>query len=505
MNKIININDLNLLLKKKFINKKIGLCHGVFDILHVGHIKHFEQAKKLVDILIISVTADNFVHKGPNRPAFNHNLRMQAIAALKDVDFVCLSKSKTAVNNLKIIKPNFYIKGQEYKNISNDLTGEIKNEIKVLKNNNGKISFTEGITSSSSKILNKFFKNNSNEQEEFISKIKKKFTFDNIKKMIDDYKNTSALIIGETIIDQYNFTEAIGKSGKEPNLVLRDIKTEQYLGGAVAIAINLAQFCKKVYLLTQLGENSEYLPEIRKQLPSNVVIDFIKKKNSPTIVKKRYLDVVSKTKLFGVYKINDDELDSKQEMSLIKKLEILKKKSNLIVVSDYGHGFITKKVSNRISRSNKFVALNAQINANNVGYHSLNNYRNINFVIINERELRHELRDRHGNLKILIKKLCKKNNIKDLVVTRGSLGAILYNKNQNNFYYCPAFADKVLDKIGAGDTMLTQSFISLLRSKDRNLSLLLGSLAAAETIKSYGNKDSVTKEVFLKSIKHLLK
>ena len=78
-------------------------------------------------------------------------------------------------------------------------------------------------------------------------------------------------------------------------------------------------------------------------------------------------------------------------------------------------------------------------------------------------------------------------------------------KYQNNFYYCPAFADKVLDKIGAGDTMLTQSFISLLRSKDRNLSLLLGSLAAAETIKSYGNKDSVTKEVFLKSIKHLLK
>ena len=70
--------------------------------------------------------------------------------------------------------------------------------------------------------------------------------------------------MGETIIDQYNFTEAVGKSGKEPNLVLRDIKTEEYLGGALAIASNLSQFCKKVYLLTMIGQNKEFLQLIKK-------------------------------------------------------------------------------------------------------------------------------------------------------------------------------------------------------------------------------------------------
>ena len=354
-------------------------------------------------------------------------------------------------------------------------------------------------------LLNKFFKNYSYDQEQFLSKIKKKSSFDSIKKLINSHEKTTTLVVGETIVDQYNFTEAVGKSGKEPNLVLRDIKTEQYLGVAVAIAANLAQFCKKVYLLTLLGQNLEFAKDIRSKLPKNVSICFIKKKNSPTIVKKRYLDIFSKNKLFGVYKINDDILDLKEEKVLKEKFETFQKKSNLIVVSDYGHGFITRKISEKISNSKKFVALNAQINANNVGYHSLKNYKNINFVIINERELRHEFRDRNGNLKILIKNFCKKQKIQDLIVTRGSLGAILYNKSENGFYHCPAFADKVLDKVGSGDTMLTQSSMTLTNSKDRNLSLLLGSLAAAEAVKNFGNKNTITKEHFLKSIQHLLK
>ena len=281
------------------------MCHGVFDVLHIGHIKHFEQAKKIVDILVVSVTSDEFVKKGPNRPAFNQNLRMKAISSLEAIDFVVISNEKTAINNLKKIKPNFYIKGKEYKDASLDLTGEIKNEINVLKKNKGKFFFTDGITSSSSMLINKFFRNYSKEQEDFLKKIKRNISFDGIKDLIENYKKTSVLVVGETIIDQYNFTEAVGKSGKEPNLVLRDIKTEEYLGGALAIASNLSQFCKKVYLLTMIGQNKEFLQLIKKNLPKNVHLSYINKKNSPTIIKKRYLDVVSKNKLFGLFKIID--------------------------------------------------------------------------------------------------------------------------------------------------------------------------------------------------------
>ena len=63
-------------LRKK--QKKIVLCHGVFDLLHIGHIKHFKEAKTLGDIVIVSITSDKFVNKGPNRPIFNQNLRAEA-------------------------------------------------------------------------------------------------------------------------------------------------------------------------------------------------------------------------------------------------------------------------------------------------------------------------------------------------------------------------------------------------------------------------------------------
>ena len=139
MKKFFDLKELSNLLKTKHKNKKIVLCHGVFDVIHIGHIEHFEQAKKQGDILIVSITADQFVSKGPNRPAFNQNIRIKALSAITSIDYVCLSHSYTAINTIKILKPNFYCKGLEYKNQTNDLTGEIKNEINVLKKNKGKI------------------------------------------------------------------------------------------------------------------------------------------------------------------------------------------------------------------------------------------------------------------------------------------------------------------------------------------------------------------------------
>ena len=104
-NKIISIAELSkriLDLKKK--NKKIVHCHGVFDVLHVGHIKHFNTAKKLGDFLIVTVTPDKYVNKGPNRPIFSLESRMECIAALKFVDYVAANTSESATNAIKVLK-----------------------------------------------------------------------------------------------------------------------------------------------------------------------------------------------------------------------------------------------------------------------------------------------------------------------------------------------------------------------------------------------------------------
>ena len=138
MKKIFEIYDLKKLSKLRK-NNQIVLCHGTFDLLH-GHIKHFSEAKQFGDILIVSVTADDYVQKGPNRPVFNLSYRMEALSAL-DNDYVVPSNSLNAVNNLKEIKPKIYCKGPDYLKNKDDITKQIYKEIKYLKSFGGKIRY----------------------------------------------------------------------------------------------------------------------------------------------------------------------------------------------------------------------------------------------------------------------------------------------------------------------------------------------------------------------------
>ncbi len=506
MKKIYNLDKLkniSVSLKKK--SKKIVLCHGVFDLLHIGHIKHLKKAKEYGNKLFVTITSDKFVNKGPGKPVFNERLRAEALASLEDVDYVAINDSPTAINAIKIIKPDFYCKGRDYVNPKDDITGEIKNELKQLKKNKGKIIFTHELTFSSSRTINTQTDFYSEIHKKQINKIKKKYNFVKIKNIIDKFNDLKILVIGETIIDQYNFCEAIGKSGKEPILVLKELNSENFLGGVLAIARNMSKFSDSVNVLSALGEKKDFLKEIKSNLSKKIKCKFFYKKNSPTIIKRRYVDDVSKSKLFGVYNLNDNILSKKEELEFNNYLKNELKKYDLVVVSDYGHGLISKESANIICKHSKFLALNAQVNAFNIGYHTMKNYIKFNTLIINEKEIRHEMRDRISYLNDLIVKLSKEMKIENLIVTRGSDGSILYNNKKRKFIYGEAYASKVIDKIGAGDTMLSVISLCLKSKIDIDLSLIISSLAAAQSVENLANKDSISKLSMLKTLENILK
>jgi len=505
-NKIYTLKNLaKILQREKKKSKIIVHCHGVFDLLHVGHIKHLKKAKELGDKLVVTVTSDRYVDKGPSKPVFNQTLRSEVIASLESVDYVAINDTSTAVNPIKVIKPNIYCKGKDYKNFNDDITGEIKNELKELKKIKGKIFFTEELTFSSSRLINRFTDFYSPRQKKIIKKISEISNFKKIKKIIDNFNKLKILVIGETIIDQYNFCEALGKSGKDPMLVFKETQQDQYLGGVLSIARNLSQFSNKITILSMIGEKKEYLKDIKKNLPRNIKTKFIYKENSPTIVKKRYVDSISQSKVIGIYNFNDEILNKKDEMTFNKLLNNEIKKNDLVIVSDYGHGLISKKSANLICKKSKFLALNAQVNASNIGFHTIRNYKNFNTLLINEKEIRHEMRDKISKLEVLMSSLSKEKNIKNLIVTRGGNGAILYYKKNNKFYYVGAYASKIVDKIGAGDTMLSLIGPCLKFNIDSDISLLISSLAASQSVGMMGNKEPVNKLTMLKALENILK
>ena len=506
MNRKIKIleNIPDLFAKLKLDGKKIVHCHGVFDLLHVGHIKHFREAKTFGDILVVSITPDEFVNKGSGRPAFNTSLRLESLSELESVDYVVANKWPSAEELIKIIKPDIYCKGPDYKNHSDDITGKIAEEESAVNFVGGKIIYTDDITFSSSSLLNKYGNIYSKDQELFIRNIKEKFSFEKIQKKIESLNSLNVLVIGETIIDQYVFCEALGKSGKEPVLVLRDLQTQEYLGGSIAIARHLSSFCKNISVLSFIGKDNEYKSFIEDNIEENISLNFFNKFDSPTIVKRRFVDHVDRKKVLGVYSINDSLLKEDEEDKFIESFDKLSQEHDVIIISDYGHGIITPKIANHISNSEKFVSLNAQVNAANIGTHNIRKYHDINCLIINETELRHEMRQREGDaerMAITLKEIVKANYI---TVTQGKNGAFIVNGDLNS-EKCVGFASQVIDKVGSGDALLALLSICLYREFDEKLSLFIGSLAAAQSVETLGNSSPVNKIKLLKTISHLLK
>jgi len=503
--KIKNLEELNhIIANLKSTGKKIVHCHGVFDLLHIGHIKHFEEARTFGDVLIVSITPDEFVNKGPGRPAFTTSLRLESLASLESIDYVFANKWPTAEDTIKIIKPDIYCKGPDYKDHLDDITGKINDEEAAVNFVGGEIMYTDDITFSSSSLLNKFGDLYSLEQESFIQDLLAKNSFESIKIKLEKIEKLKVLIIGETIIDQYIFCEALGKSGKEPVLVLRDLETQKYLGGALAIARHLSQFCHNVSLLSFLGEDNEYKSFIEEDIEENIHLNLLTKSNSPTIVKRRFVDSIDRKKILGVYSINDDALSKEEEAKFIESFDKLSKEHDLVIVSDYGHGIITPKIADYISKTEKFISLNAQVNAANIGTHSIRKYHDINCLIINANELLHEMRERDGDLEKLALKLKKIIKADYITVTKGKDGAFLFNDKKVPVD-CPGFAAEVVDKIGSGDALLALLSVCLYTKIDDDLSLFIASLAAAQSVESIGNSKPVNKVTLLKTISHFLK
>jgi len=155
--KILEISELaSRIARRRSEGKTIVHCHGCFDLMHPGHIKYFQAARKMGDVLLVTISPDRFVDKGPGRPAFNEDLRAESIAALECVDYVAINKWPTAEETLRLIRPDIYVKGQEFENMV-DKTGKIQKEFEVVKEIGSKIRFTHEIVFSSTELLNQYF------------------------------------------------------------------------------------------------------------------------------------------------------------------------------------------------------------------------------------------------------------------------------------------------------------------------------------------------------------
>lgn len=506
--KIISLDELKKF-RGAFREKGLKLihCHGVFDLLHPGHIIHLQQARSLGDILLVSVTAAEYVLKGPGRPYFSDELRMKSIASLSCVDYVILSRSETALEILDCLQPDIYVKGSEYEETENDITLNIKREIEKVHSYGGKVHFTGGLVFSSTKLLNHEFPALSSEATEFLKEFSSRYSYADVKSYLEQMQAVKILVIGDIIIDQYVFCTVQGLSVKDRTLSALYEREEEYPGGALAIARHLAKFSNNVTICSILGNDSWQYNRILDSCGSKIRLDVHYVPSFQTVVKRRYLERRGirndYDKLFSINYIDGKGIAAIDRDAFYEKLEKKIPDFDLVILSDFGHGLIDEKLMKIVQDKADFLAVNCQTNTANYGNNLINKYQRADTFTLDERELKLAFSGSSDNRESLLRRLAGHLKARMGWLTLGSQGAIGIGEN-DQLLHIPALTLQVQDTVGAGDAFFALASLGTRAQVPLEMAGFLASIAGALATNILGNSQAVDKVKLLKYAATLL-
>ncbi len=481
---------------------KIGMIHGVFDAIHIGHIEYFKEAKSMVDKLIVSVTSDRYVNKGPGKPIFNLRKRVKVLESIKYIDKVVESDYPTAVQNIKNIKPNFYIKGKDYKNLDEDVSKNLLLEKKEVIKYGGKLLFTNSELHSSSAIANNVFNYLNEDIKKILDKLDKNNLIEKFNLLFKKKINKKILIIGEPILDIIRFVKPSGKSNKN-NIIATQFISEEITAGGTLLPLKLLNlFCNDISLLNPVKKQN--IKIIKKYTNKNVNLKNI---NSETnLIKKiRYVDEYSLARLFQSNENEKDTFSKKEMKRVCNFLRNNKNKYDHIIFFNYGYLYENKEFKKILNKVTNKLIVNIQSNSYNFGYNLANQFSGGDVISMDESEFRLLV----GNKKKELKNLIKENlnifkKFKILIITQGKLGAFIIFKRK--IIFVPSIFKPKIDSTGSGDIFLTMFTICNIFEKFTIIETsILSHICAGLHANTLGNRFNLNVPILKKTLDSILK
>jgi rfaE bifunctional protein kinase chain/domain len=476
------------------------MCHGVFDVVHPGHLRHLLFAKSKAEILVVSITSDIHIKKGSFRPHVPEDLRALNLAALEFVDFVILDTNETPLENINIIRPDFFAKGYEY-SPHQKFFPRTSEETLAVNSYGGEIIFTPGdfVLSSSAYIKN-------DPPDIKLEKLlmimdRSNLSFDNLRETLELFPKYEVHVVGDTIVDSYSHCSLVGGQTKTPTMsVLFDSKSD-FVGGAGIVAAHLRSTGAKVKFTTVLGD--DLLGSFVQDQMANwkIQLDVISDNTRPTVNKNAI--IVGNYRLLKIDTVDNRPISDEQLQRFYQSIS--RDYSDAVVFSDFRHGIFNKRTIPSLIKaipSDSYRVADSQVASR---WGNILDFLNFDLITPNEREVRFALGDQDSGIRTIASEIFKRSKSSMLILKLGDKGLIACSKSEEispeeeSYLVLDSFTSKVLDPVGAGDALLAYATLAMLATNNPATSTILGSFAAACECERDGN-NPVTPEDLLRKI-----
>ena len=306
---------------------------------------------------------------------------------------------------------------------------------------------------------------------------------------LETVTNSKVLILGEAIIDEYIYCDALGKVTKDPLIAFEKRTKQTHLGGVLAVAKHFSGLGINTSVVSKWATTDQEF--VISEVSTNKAIKLINLKSNKSIKKTRYVDRSSNARVFESYELpneNDYSTTPKEIKDTIREHEVI---FDHLVVMDYGHNFFDHQKTAEYMNFGVPVSVNTQSNAGNRGFNPVSNYVNANIVFLNGSEVQVEMRNKVSKLDKIVTDLGNKLNCKELYVTNGSAGITSWSK-EKGIMVSPTFAPTILDRTGAGDALLAAVSSLRMNNVPIEIATFFGNIAGSLLVGVMGNEKAIT-------------
>lgn len=491
--KIKTVEELRDILGSRPRAKKVIMCHGVFDVVHPGHLRHLIYAKSKADVLVASLTADRHISKGQHRPHIPQDLRALNLAAFEVVDYVVIDKNATPLKNITLLQPDYFAKGYEYN--ASGLHPKTHEELEALQAYGGELIFTPGdIVYSSTRLID--LAPPSIKSEKLLTFMdSEKLTFDSLRKALAKLGKFRVHVIGDTIVDSYTQTAMIGGQTKTPTMSVLYERRDDYIGGAAVVAQHLRATGAEVVFSTVLGDDSLKDFVLKGLKESGVDCRAVIDKTRPTTSKNAIVA--------GGYRLlKIDTLDNRSVSDdIVGRLAaaIRDVPSDAVVFSDFRHGVFNRRTIPPLVSAipkGRFKVADSQVASR---WGNITEFKGFDLITPNEREARFALGDQDSGIRPLASTLYDAAQCGTLILKLGERGVLTCRSSDHesldSFIVVDSFVDRLVDAVGAGDALLAYATLAKLATGSDAVATILGSMAAACECEVDGNVPVTPKDV----------